>query len=377
MFRFVQDGSCTGCREPVGLGEKFAGIHQNIRARFPFVTRIAAALYDAPTDMVKTFVHSSDEAEPLVHYNAKLSNSRSLRKIEEQGLARVIDDLSRIQEKHPHTRHLRKQGYLSSYTIPMYEGERLLGFLFFDSRQKGSFTGPVLRELAPYGQLLFLAIRDELRSWYNLRAAARTAQDFHHLRDDETGLHLDRMSRFSRLIAQHLARQWGFSDQHVESIFIFSPLHDIGKLGIPDHIMFKRGRLTPEEFAIMQTHTTKGRQLVDHMLRNFGLEATPHAQVLRSIVELHHETLDGQGYPYGYRQDEVPIEARIVAVADIFDALTSCRPYKNAWSNEQAFVKLRQLRDSHKLDADCVNILIAHHQEVEAIQDQFREGLVN
>lgn len=376
MSRFDHEDSLAEFGKHAGLNGKIVSIHKSIRAHFPFVSRIAAALYDPPTDTLKTFIHSSDENDPLVHYQAKLADSPSLKKIKQHGRSRVIDDLSELPGNRRHTRHIRKQGHLSSYTIPMYERETLLGFLFFNSRRKMSFTEDVLRQLDPYGHMLAMSISNELKSWHNLRAAAQTARDFHHLRDDETGMHLDRMSRFSRVIAKHMAPQCGFTDEHIESIFIFAPLHDIGKLGIPDHIMFKQGQLTEEEFAIMKTHTTKGRQLADHMLKNFALEDSPHAQVLRSIVELHHETLDGQGYPYGHRHDDVPIEARIVAVADIFDALTSRRSYKRAWSNDEAFARLKQLSGT-KLDADCVNILIAHRQEIEAIQHQFRERSFN
>lgn len=376
MFHFDHEYTHAEFGKHVGLNGKIVSIHKSINAQFPFVSRIAAALYDPPTDTLKTFIHSSDEDEPLIHYQAKLSETPSLMKIKQHGRPRVIGDLSQLQGSQRHTRHIRKQGHQSSYTIPMYERETLLGFLFFNSRKKMSFTEDVLRQLDLYGHMLTMSISHELKSWHNLRAAAQTARDFHHLRDDETGMHLDRMSRFSRVIAMHMAPQCGFTDEHIESIFIFSPLHDIGKLGIPDHIMFKPGQLTEEEFAIMKTHTTKGRKLADHMLKNFALEDSPHAHVLRSIVELHHETLDGQGYPHGHMHDDVPIEARIVAVADIFDALTSRRSYKNAWSNDEAFVRLRQLSGT-KLDADCVNILIAQRQEIEAIQHQFREDGIN
>lgn len=372
MSRFDHEDHLSELNKNIGLSSKLGIIHKTLNSDFPFISRIAATLYDEKTDMLKTFIHSSDEDQPLTHYQAKLSESSSLKNVREQARSRVIDDLCILKGNCRHTRHIRTQGHQSSYTMPMIEGEMLVGFLFFDARKKNAFSDDVLRHLDPYGHLIAMLIINELKAKNNLRAAVKTAQDIHFMRDDETGAHLDRMSRISRLIANGLATKHGLSDEEVESIFIFSPLHDIGKLGIPDHIMFKKGELTYEEFMIMKTHTTLGRQLVDQLLDNFALDALPHVSILRNIAELHHETLDGNGYPFGHKQKDIPIEARIVAVADIFDALTSRRCYKRPWSNDEAFARLEQL-SKVKLDPECVSTLIDHRHEVEAIQKQFRE----
>jgi HD-GYP domain-containing protein (c-di-GMP phosphodiesterase class II) len=151
---------------------------------------------------------------------------------------------------------------------------------------------------------------------------------------------------------------------------MFAPLHDIGKISIPDSILLKPGKLTPEELEIMRTHARMGREIIDDMLNNFGLEGIEYASVMRNIAEYHHEHVDGTGYPMGLKGEEIPLEARIVAVADIFDALTSCRPYKKAWSNNEAFEMLMQLAGI-KLDVECVNIMIENRADVEYIQAQF------
>ncbi len=367
----------TGLDRNIALGEKIAAIHQNLAPHFPFISRIAAALYDAKTDILKTFVHSSDETQPLARYQAKLADIPSLRDILEQGKPRVVHDLSIYfgEEDKAHTRHIRDQGYQSSYTMPMYERSNFIGFLFFNSPHRHQFTDGVLQRLVPYAHLIRLAIINDLKLMHHLLATVKTARDFNHLRDDETGAHQDRMSRFARLIALKVADKHGLNDEQIESIFIFSPLHDIGKLGIPDSILLKPGKLTEEEFTHMQTHTLKGRDFIDQLLRNFSLEDMPHVDILRNITELHHEALDGSGYPHGHSEDNIPIEARIAAVADIFDALTSCRPYKHAWSNDEAFDLLKQMRGT-KLDPDCVDALLACREDIEAIQQQFGENLL-
>jgi HD-GYP domain-containing protein (c-di-GMP phosphodiesterase class II) len=205
-------------------------------------------------------------------------------------------------------------------------------------------------------------------------AALKTTNNFTHLRDPETGSHLDRMSRYSRIIAQSLADKYDLDDEYIEHIFMFSPLHDIGKIAIPDNILLKPGPLDDAERMIMNTHARKGREMIDDIILNFGLDGISNIDVLKNIAESHHEAVNGSGYPAGKAHEEIPLEARIVAVADVFDALTSSRPYKEAWSNDKSFEMLTQLA-GEKLDIDCVNALINNRVEVEKIQHQFNEDL--
>ena len=120
----------------------------------------------------------------------------------------------------------------------------------------------------------------------------------------------------------------------------------------------------------MRQHARTGRDIVDAMLVEFGLDSLPFVDVLRNITEFHHEKMDASGYPQGLEGKDIPIEARIIAVADVFDALTSHRPYKHAWSNEEAFSLLRTLAGT-KLDADCILALTERANEVKEIQEQF------
>jgi putative two-component system response regulator len=161
-------------------------------------------------------------------------------------------------------------------------------------------------------------------------------------RDNETGYHIIRMSQMSAL----LARKLGWSEADTELMLNASPMHDIGKIGIPDHILLKPGKFEPAEWEIMKTHAAIGGELLDG-------DDSALLRLAREIALSHHEKWDGSGYPNGLADEAIPQSGRIVAVADVFDALTSVRPYKKAWSVEDAVNFIRDNSGSH-FDPDVV-----------------------
>ena len=355
------------------LSEKVKAIHIRLLERLDFVDRIAIAMYDPKTDMLQTFIHSSGWDNPLPHYQAKLKDSVSLREIVRTQRPRVINDMEVFSSvEKDHSLQIAAHGYLSSYTLPMYANDVFFGFVFFDSFQKGAFRPEVLDDLDLFGRLVSLVVINDLTSIRTMLATVKAARDMTAFRDTELGAHLDRMAHYSRLIAKEMAEKHGFDDEFIEHVFLFSPLHDIGKIGMPDSILQKAGKLSDAEYEVMKTHAEKGRQIIDSMLRDFGLDAVQHIEILRNIAEYHHEAVNGMGYPHGIHGKEIPIEARIIAVADIFDALTSLRPYKKAWSNEAAFGLLRQLAGK-RLDEECVEALIRSADAIEEVQQRFRD----
>ncbi len=358
------------------IRDKLEAVHRVLRQRFEFIHRVAVAIYDPKTDRLKTFVDSSGGERVMHRYEARLSDSKSLQDTIRAGRPRVVQDIEIFsQGTHEHTQRIQAQGYKSSYTMPMYLDGTFFGFVFFNSYASDPFHAEALHYLDIFGHLVSLVVISEVSQIHTLLGAIKSARAMTHHRDMETGAHLDRMSHYAQLIARELASTHGFSDEYIEHIFLFAPLHDIGKIGIPDRILLKPGSLTDQERNEMQSHTEKGRQIIDDMLCDFGLGTLAHVNILRNIAQFHHETLDGGGYPRGLKGNDIPIEARIIAVADIFDALTSTRPYKAAWTIDEAYAALRRLAGI-KLDADCVEALVRNRDTIERIQKQFREDII-
>ncbi|MBU1191778.1 MAG: HD domain-containing protein [Gammaproteobacteria bacterium] len=357
------------------LREKLVAAHRTVQQSLPFIARIALTLYDPETRLLKSYLHSSEAHEPMEHYQAIIDSAPSLVEMLKRGRPRVINNMLTIERgEQEHSQRIGREGYVASYTLPMFNNGDFIGFLFFNSFERDVFSEPVLRQLDLYGHLISLMVINELSNIHTLSAALKTTGHITHHRDPETGSHLDRMSRYSRLIARGLSGRYQLDDDYIEHIFMFSPLHDIGKIAIPDRILLKPGRLTDDEMSIMRTHPLRGQEMIVDLLANFGLENTEYVDMLRNIAVYHHEAVNGRGYPEGRSGDEIPLEARIVAVADVFDALTSRRPYKEAWDNERAFETLRKMA-GEQLDQDCVMALLSQQEEIETIQQQFRENV--
>ena len=181
-------------------------------------------------------------------------------------------------------------------------------------------------------------------------------------RDEETGNHILRMSHTSAL----LARALGWEERQSELLLHASPMHDIGKIGIPDAILLKPGRFDPEEWKIMQTHTTIGAKLLEG-------DDSDLMRMAQEIALSHHEKWDGTGYPHGLAGETIPESARIVALADVFDALTSERPYKDAWPVERALELIREGRAQH-FDPRVVDAFMHQLDGVLEIRERFSES---
>ena len=178
-------------------------------------------------------------------------------------------------------------------------------------------------------------------------------------KDAETANHTLRVAHYSKLIAKY----YGLDELKQEIIFYASPFHDIGKVGIADGILLKEGQLTKDEFTIMKNHVYIGGEILKDTKSPYLIEGG-------TIALNHHEKYDGSGYPKGKVGEEIPLSARIVAIADVFDALTSRRPYKQSWSFEEAFTLLKEEKNSH-FDPKLVDIFVEHIDEVKEIHNDF------
>jgi putative two-component system response regulator len=191
----------------------------------------------------------------------------------------------------------------------------------------------------------------------NLQRLGRAAE----YKDNETGLHVLRMSHYSRLLA--VAAGW--DDTLADELMHAAPMHDIGKIGIPDLILRKPGKLDDDEWRVMQTHATIGADII-------GEHPSGVLHLAHQIALEHHEKFDGSGYPQGLVGEQIHLAARIVAIADVFDALTSVRPYKQAWSSEKAFELLREQRGKH-FDPRLVDLFVAQQPAIESIRQRWQE----
>lgn len=180
-------------------------------------------------------------------------------------------------------------------------------------------------------------------------------------KDEDTGSHIQRMSNYSVAVA----KQMGINENSLEWLLYAAPMHDIGKIGIPDRILLKPGRLDPEEWEIMKTHTTIGAKILEGSSAGF-------IKLGEVIARTHHEKWDGSGYPLGLKGKKIPLVSRIVAIADVFDALTTKRPYKEPFSIERSFEIIRQGRGSH-FDPRVVDAFFAVEDEILSIMDKYKD----
>jgi len=180
-------------------------------------------------------------------------------------------------------------------------------------------------------------------------------------RDEGTGNHVLRMARYSRVTAEGIHLPTAECDLIEQA----APLHDIGKIGIPDHILLKPGRLTEEEMRVMRTHSEIGYEIL-------ASSDSPYIQMGAEIALYHHERCDGSGYPQGLQNQDIPLSARIVAIADVYDALTTTRPYKEAWTHERAMTYLRK-RSGTEFDARCVTAFLDSVAQIDEIRTELRD----
>lgn len=284
-----------------------------------------------------------------------------------------------------------------TFTMPLlfygqHKTEDLLRL--YDMGATGHFNLPVSAELIAltvraqlrlHGQIdLVKSIGDQLEETLNRRTQELiSVQDVTILamaslaetRDSETGNHIRRTQNYVRTLCNHLRGVRKFSaylsDAMIDRLFKSAPLHDIGKVGIPDYILLKPGPLTSQEFEIMKTHTTLGKEAIEHAEENFGVRLK-FLTAAKEIAYSHQEKWDGSGYPQGLKREEIPLSARLMAVADVYDALISRRVYKDPIPHAKAVEIIKNGRGSH-FDPDLVEAFDCVSKEFEAIAERFQD----
>lgn len=216
----------------------------------------------------------------------------------------------------------------------------------------------------------YMAIRQDITDVYNLQEEIIQTQsemlermgELAESRSQETGQHVKRVAAYSQVLAKH----YGLSEEQIELLKMASPMHDIGKIAIPDEILLKPGQLSEDEFEVMKTHTQKGHAVFKNSKRELLRTA--------AIVALeHHEKWDGSGYPKGLKGEEIHVFGRITALADVFDALGTDRVYKKAWDDEKIFALLKR-ESGRQFDPELIAIFFENLEEFLSIRDCFKDG---
>lgn len=229
-----------------------------------------------------------------------------------------------------------------------------------------------LQSIADAGAIALQKVDQSGRLEQSVRVLLRTVGHLAEYRDEETTLHLERVTRLTRILATQLATDslYGgqFTEDFIESMTLAAPLHDIGKVGIPDEILTKPGKLTPEEFDIMKRHTEIGKRVLSMPLD--PSYPVPLLELCVDIAHCHHEKYNGRGYPRGLVGEDIPLSARIIALVDAYDAITSRRRYKAERSHEDAVSIMREERGQH-FDPVIVDAFLACHEQFDQIRERY------
>ncbi len=300
--------------------------------------------------------------------------STSLADVIKSGEPRIINDLDsyslnkRISRS---TYFVLKEGIKSSITIPMLFNGKCLGFFFVSSRQKNAFT----MEMMHYSHRILNLLKQKFYIEYLLQqVVSETSNAFILLmeeKDNETSAHIARMSRYSYTTAMfYHDNVKPLEPRFMREILWYSPLHDIGKVGIPDSILLKEGPLSPDEMQVMKNHVNIGSRVMEKMNASLLERVSfPLMQTAVEIIKGHHEKYDGSGYPEGLSGEGIPLAGRIVAVADVFDALTSRRPYKRALPVEEAL----NIMENDMVDSFDPEVMMAFKSGFPEILKTFEE----
>ena len=305
----------------------------------------------------------------------------SLRALIKNREIRILNDYVEHLKQSPNsepTKLIVDEGIRASIACPLVTNNICIGVILFSSKQKNIYDENHASMAKLIANFMAISIEKNLLVDDLILASITGFARLVEAKDSDTGLHLERMQSYSKIVAESLGKKNKYknivTDQYVKDIFKFSPLHDIGKVGIADGILLKPAKLTHEEFEVMKTHTIIGADVLKKASNNLLRSNRHFFDMGIEIVIGHHEKYNGKGYPHGISGDEIPISARIVAAADVLDALTSKRVYKNAIDLESSLQIIAE--DSGKsFDPDVVEALFDSKTQVVDIYEKHRENI--
>ncbi|MDC0609353.1 HD domain-containing protein [Vibrio sp.] len=357
------------------LNQQLGEVFEQVKDELPQIERLSFALYDSDSDVLKTYADSAPNSnETFRHYECRLSELPSLLECAEKHQCRTISNFdSDIEPASKHNHWLKEQGFKSSYALPTFYDNNLIGFIFLNANTPNFFCEDVQQSLTPYIKLIKQAASWEYETIKTILDAANSTikrQPRHMLQFKD---HQERMYYYTKIIAHDIADTYKLSDEDIENITLFSRFHDIGKLSMSPSLLQKSTGLAEIEKDKVFQHIERGIDIIDGIISKTGCCSHASLNILKDIISYHQERLNGTGYPYGKKGDEIPVSARIISVANIFDALTSHRPYKQACSVLFALLELEKMVANGEVDKHCVNALRRHQAFLNEIISRYPE----
>lgn len=342
--------------------------------------RVAIALLDGSGKFYSQAIRSDYPPVLEEGYSISLSDT-SLCELVNNMTYRIINNYIEYLEKFPQsepTKMIIQEGIRSSIACPLVTNNICIGVMLFSSKQPDIYNEKHVNLVKTIANNMAISIEKNLLVDDLILASITGFARLVESKDSDTGLHLERMRNYSRIIAEALSKKEKYKavidKQYIEDIFKFSPLHDIGKVGIADGILMKPAKLTSEEFEVMKKHAVIGADVLRKASSNLLRNGRHYFDIAIQIAEGHHEKFNGKGYPYGLEGDNIPLAARIVTVADVFDALTSKRVYKNAM-NINASLQMLKDESAKSFDPDAVEALLESLDHINEIYGKYQENI--
>lgn len=363
----------------VTIEETLDYLYQTFKDDLPY-DRICIALLDNGGNIYSQNVYSS--YEPILqkgfYYNI---HNTSLNHIIQTKKYRLINNYIEYINSKPEsiiTKIILEEGIMSSLACPLISNDFCFGTLIFSSKKIHAYDDRHIDIANLISNNIAIAIEKNLLVDDLILTSITGFARLVEAKDSETGLHLDRMQSYSKIIAMELQKTERYKERidqtFIDDIFRFSPLHDIGKVGIADGILLKPAKLTPEEFEVMKKHTIIGSEVLKKASNNLLRNGKNFFDIGIEIALCHHEKYNGKGYPHGLSGDEIPLSARIVMVADVLDALTSKRVYKNAIAIDEA-LNIIEEESGISFDPIVVKALLDSKEHVLEIYNRFKENI--
>ncbi|MCB1959302.1 MAG: HD domain-containing protein [Rhodocyclaceae bacterium] len=343
-----------------GLPDALAPLQHTLATRLVHPCRLSVIWLDRGTRRIAACIDASGRRKaPGQHDPQHVDDSPALRACIQRRAP-----VPRPSKKDRLIAWIAEDDFLPLVCLPLQRGDTILGALIVLQRADATLPPGADAELQAWLPMMATLLVHEIDAIHGLFGAIRFARDFTLMRDTETGQHQLRIGGYARILARALEDAHGLDERFAQEVALYAPLHDIGKVGIPDELLLKPGKFDAEERERMQAHAANGAALIDRLIEDFGLAGNPRIDTLRAIVAWHHEYLDGSGYPEGRSGDDIPLATRIITICDIFDALTNVRAYKQRWSLDEAFELLKSMADKSQLDKECMQAFLSQRKRL-------------